>query len=106
MVKHTFTFPESMGGAKVILRELTAEEVIQLMDAFGDKPGRLGDEMVKKSLIAYGAKQLDDPVEKERVWAELPLKQRNMITAAYMKVTTPEEEELGAFFDSHESSVS
>lgn len=105
MIKHTFTFPKAMGGAKVVLRELSAEETTQLIDAFGEKPGRLGDEMVKTAFIQYGAKDLSDPLEKEKVWADLPLKQRNMISAAYMKITTPSDDEVESFFASHESLV-
>jgi hypothetical protein len=106
MIKHKFTFPKELGGASVVMRELTAEEVLQLLDAFAEKPGRLGDEMVKMALVSYGAKDLsNDPIEREKTWASLGLKQRSLITAAYQEVTTPTDKEVENFFSTHESLV-
>lgn len=95
----TYTFPGSLGGGKVTMRELTAEQSLVLAKMFVDEPARRMDEAVKRSVVeCRGVKWT--PENRDVEWAALSAKVRDLLFGAYARLHVADRTEQDAFFDS------
>jgi hypothetical protein len=104
MVRVTYTFPQSLGGGKVSLRELGVEEALRIAGAFRTDPLRRLDECAKRCVIELrGTPWTAD--NRDTAWAALTAKERDLILGAYGKLHVADAEEQEAFFASEELGV-
>lgn len=96
MRTYTFTLPS---GGKLKMRELSAEQIIQVMDRWGDKFGRIADELAKASVLSVDEVPWTG-ANRDTEWNALPAKDRALITEAYGRIHNPTDDERSSFFDS------
>ena len=100
----TYKFPKSMGGDDVTIRELTPQEMVNVIDA-SDSAMTIADELVKKCLVKVGCVEVTGS-NRDSVWHGFSPKQRELVNRAYRKLHIPDKDEDGDFFGSESVEVS
>ncbi len=98
-----FRWPPSIGEGSVVLRELSAEETLQVVSAFSD-PFRGTLELAKRAIVRVDGLDVT-PERRDEVWSTLSAKQRDLVLDAYRWLHVATQEEREAFFASATLSV-
>lgn len=100
----TYTFPKSMGGGQVTIRELTPQEMVNVIDST-ESAMTIADELVKKCIVSVGGVEVDGQ-NRDKVWHAFSAKQRELLNRAYRKLHIPDKDEDTDFFGSESLAVS
>jgi len=100
----TYTFPKSMGGEQIVIRELRPQEMSNIMEATASF-ATMTEELVKRCIVKVGITEVTGE-NRDKVWHGLSAKQREMVNRAYRKHHLPDTEEDKDFFASESIAVS
>lgn len=81
-VKVSYPFPASLGGGKVVMRELGVEEQLTLSKVFGEEPARRVDEAIKRAVVSVRGEAWT-PENRDAKWSELGAKERDLVALGY-----------------------
>ena len=108
MTQKTFTIPPYLGGGNVVVKELTAGEVEDILRAESTTKKTVGladgnalmSALVRKSIVEFRGKPFPNGTEGEIEWRRLPIKLKNLLQVAYEHLNNVSDDESSDFLSS------